>query len=348
MKRSLYLPLIALFLCWLAPLLLWAQPGDSGVVNQVSPAPQPVQRPPVVYNRPAQTFPQNPAAIQAPAPAPVSTENSLADQSDVLDNPFALGEVSSNNPFALASAAEKGQKKNTKTLKVAKPKAPRQAFLSLPKNPAGGWFLFTLLTLLGFLTVLVSVYRDKIADYFKVFTNMNIAWQRYRDVSSFVNLADVLFYLLFVLNAGVLVYQVTQLYGVKINSSPLLDLLLYIGGVSLIYTLRHLKIGVLSFIYPFGNETSFYSYIISTTNRVIGILLMPFLFLIAYAPPGSRRFMVFTTIGLYASIYIYRSIRGLLIASNYIAHHKFHFFMYLCTVEIAPVVILVKLLMQGA
>ena len=44
--------------------------------------------------------------------------------------------------------------------------------------------------------------------------------------------------------------------------------------------------------------------------------------------------------------YIFRSLRGLFVAGRFLAFHKFHFLLYICTVEIAPVLILIKLIFK--
>ena len=47
-----------------------------------------------------------------------------------------------------------------------------------------------------------------------------------------------------------------------------------------------------------------------------------------------------------ALLYLIRSFRGLLIGSRFIPLHIFHFLLYICTAEIAPVLVGVKLIMN--
>jgi hypothetical protein len=53
--------------------------------------------------------------------------------------------------------------------------------------------------------------------------------------------------------------------------------------------------------------------------------------------------LVFWVLGLVSIFYIYRSLRALNIGSKFLVSDQFHFLLYLCTVEVAPVVLLAKL-----
>ena len=64
--------------------------------------------------------------------------------------------------------------------------------------------------------------------------------------------------------------------------------------------------------------------------------------------PLSNAGRVLTMILIIFGITVFCILRGLFLASKYLSFHKFHFFMYLCTVEIAPVLVVVKLLLLKA
>ena len=66
---------------------------------------------------------------------------------------------------------------------------------------------------------------------------------------------------------------------------------------------------------------------------------------IAFAPSNLKLILIYLAFILIIGIYSFRVLRSLFLASKYISLHKFHFFMYLCTIEIAPVLILAKIIM---
>ena len=71
----------------------------------------------------------------------------------------------------------------------------------------------------------------------------------------------------------------------------------------------------------------------------------PFNFLLAYSTPEYRLLVLFWILGLIAIFYIYRGARAGQIGLKFLGTDQFHFLLYLCTVEIAPVLFLVKLAM---
>ena len=143
---------------------------------------------------------------------------------------------------------------------------------------------------------------------------------------------------------GTFCFVLPQFFAEDTTFNTLGSLILCMLGVGAIYILKYIQLRIVGLILPYENEIGFYSFIVSITNKVIGYLLLPALFILAYVPQSAQFYVLYILLGILAIIYIYRALRGLAIGSNTILFHKFHFFIYLCTVEIAPVVILLKLL----
>jgi len=120
--------------------------------------------------------------------------------------------------------------------------------------------------------------------------------------------------------------------------------LICMAFVAAVMLAKHLLMQVIGWIMPFDKELSLYGYMMAVFNQVIGIVLLPFIIVAAFAPDPFKKIALFGGVGAILLIYLYRSIRGVMIGERFMALHKFHFFLYLCTVEIAPLLILVKVL----
>ena len=72
--------------------------------------------------------------------------------------------------------------------------------------------------------------------------------------------------------------------------------------------------------------------------------MIPLLLLLAFGP--SDLFLVWggIAIGIIALLLLTRMIRGLFIGLPYLLQHALHFFLYLCIFEIAPVLLLLKVI----
>ncbi len=203
----------------------------------------------------------------------------------------------------------------------------------------GGIFLF-LMALLAFFN---TVFGTELRDSFRAFTNSNILSLLHRERKDSSQGYFVLFYLFYVINMGVFLFLAAHHLNLLKGSAGIVILFLFVLLVGVLIFLRHSLLNILRGIFPFGKELGLFSYMISIYNQVIGLLIIPFNVGLAFAPESVKLPLLYLAGGMILAVYIYRSIRGLIIANKFLAFHKFHFFIYLCTVEIAPIVVLVKL-----
>jgi len=125
-----------------------------------------------------------------------------------------------------------------------------------------------------------------------------------------------------------------------ISGIGLVGLLIFL--LMCINLLRFWSFKIQSWIFPFNKEVSFYSFHIFLVNKVIGIIFLPIVILQAFIPDPS--FLIWPAILTYLGLISYRYFRSFGIADKYLAFHKLHFFVYLCTAEVAPVVLIIKVL----
>lgn len=197
--------------------------------------------------------------------------------------------------------------------------------------------------LLGFLAAIMTRFRSEVNDVYKAFLSQNLMSLLHREKGTILRLPYIMLYALSTFSVGTLIFLITDFFNVKIFDSNLSSLLTCIAAVGGIYFGRHAILFLLSHIFPFKKEIRLYSFSIAIFNFIIGIVLLPFIIFIAFAPSNTHTIFLYTTLFSVSIIYLFRIIRSLLITNKYLIHSKFHFFMYLCTVEIAPILILLKL-----
>ena len=146
------------------------------------------------------------------------------------------------------------------------------------------------------------------------------------------------------MNMGTFCFLIPQILTTETQFNTFTALLASIAGVSVVYTLKHIQLKVLALVLPIGQEINLYNFIISNTNKVLGYILTPILFLLLYVPSSAQETMLYFSFILLGIIYLYRSFSAIIIAGSIILFHKFHFIVYLCAIEIAPILISLKLL----
>jgi hypothetical protein len=115
-------------------------------------------------------------------------------------------------------------------------------------------------------------------------------------------------------------------------------------GVCLAFLVKHTILYIVSVVFPITKEVKLYNFIIITAGILLGLILLPLNIFIAYSPEILGNFLTYTAFGAIAIVYLVRSVRSLSVASPFLATDQFHFLVYLCAVEIAPLLVLIKFL----
>lgn len=251
------------------------------------------------------------------------------------------------NPFDVAHAvspqtAATAVKPAAKPGKKAKPDRPKRSSEEQYKT-----FLFAVMVgILALLTILVTIFRPVYQRAYRGFLNENMLNQIHRESQSAGALPYFILYGFFLLNAGTFIFLIARHFGAELPWGLWQSWLICVGGATGLILAKHLVLSLIGAVFPVEKETASYVF----TMVIFGILLSLFLVavnvFIAYGPAHLVQSTVYMAFGVIGLVYAFRSLRGLIIANNFLAAYKFHFFLYLCAVEIAPVLVLVKLI-QG-
>jgi len=89
-----------------------------------------------------------------------------------------------------------------------------------------------------------------------------------------------------------------------------------------------------------------YVFVVFMINKVLGILLLPFILILAFANSIYFPAAIIGAGGLSVLLFLYRYLFSLTSVRNKLHISSFHFFLYLCAFEILPLMILYKLVVQ--
>ncbi len=271
-------------------------------------------------------------------PVPLPLEENLAEATD----------TNSSTLMGVKTDKEKRVSKdlsNPRTLLV-KPsglagqlhKLPLSADLELENRSI---FLGASILILLLLTSLLAVNRALVRKAYRAIANDNYLRFLYREYKTMPWLYW-LFYLHFFLNAGFFTYMFLDFYNWYEGSSVLV-LLICILLVMGTYLLKHLSLGTIASAFPVEKEASLYGFVTILVNILLGLALLPINLLIAFGPESLVIMTLWTGIALVVLLYFFRQLKGLFISGRLVRSYLFHFFLYLCSAEIAPLLIVGKL-----
>lgn len=222
---------------------------------------------------------------------------------------------------------------------------PQEEKVGLPNRYRRFVFTITIFSLIS-LTFIITLLRGLLSRVYRGVLNENILSQTFRDRDSVGPFPYWILYGLFFLNAGFFVFLLAHHFdrmpwsGVPYYT----QLFRCIGLVTGLLLLKHLVLHIVAYVFPVEKEMSLYNFMLETFNIVLGIALVPINLMVAYAPEAYGRTVVIILLLAIGLFYLFRYLRGSMIANNYLVFHKFHFLLYICTVEIAPVMVLLKLI----
>ena len=272
---------------------------------------------------------QNPFEVrQTPNLAARDTlkENKSPEESIDHSNPFEIKHVPTN--YAIRD-----------TLLVKKP------IPITSKKTANPNFLFvTISILLLFLTMLVVLNRSLLANIYRAILSDTFLKSVYRFQNNSQTLSYGLFYLFFILNAGLFLFLLLKQLKVDYFSSDPILFFVCVGIIAAVYLVRHLVLKIIGVIFPVTKEVGYFNFTILAFNIFLGIALLPINGLISFSGDYIATLCLYIGVIIFVILYSIRQLRGMLLAANFLTYQKFHFIIYLCTVEIAPVIILAKLI----
>jgi hypothetical protein len=115
--------------------------------------------------------------------------------------------------------------------------------------------------------------------------------------------------------------------------------------IAAIYVVKFIFLNVVGWIFGIGHVTDTYIFIIFLINKMIGIFLLPFIALLAFPTPELINIVILLSYILIAGMLFYRFIISYRPVRNEIKLTRFHFFLYLCAFEIAPLLLIYKVLL---
>ena len=201
-------------------------------------------------------------------------------------------------------------------------------------------FLFLMLIAAIILTTLtISSNKHMVNNILRAVLNDNYLNLMYREQKKAGGIHYYILYFVFAVNAGLFLYF---MYSELLAKSSLPFLWRCVVLIGAIYVVRHLFMRYLSFVYPFKKEIEQFSFTVLIFNIFLGLLLLPINVFVAFSPEPFHSFFLYAGLAVFAIVYIFRQLRGIFISSRLVFNNKFYFFLYLCAVEIAPALLLLK------
>lgn len=202
---------------------------------------------------------------------------------------------------------------------------------------------------LVFLLILFGLLRRAFAKYFhdlfRVFFKTTLKQRQTQEQLLQSSLASVFMNSFFVLSAGLYVNFLLQYFQLVISDNFWLQYVYCAAALATIYLVKYIGLKITGWLFNVSNATESYIFIVFIINKMLGIFLLPFLLLLAFANDplyGSAMVMSWLGIGL---LLIYRFILSYGALRKEVKLNSFHFILYILGFEVIPLLLIYKLLL---
>jgi hypothetical protein len=206
--------------------------------------------------------------------------------------------------------------------------------------------LFYLLVAILFYFALIRIFFEKyFNNLMTLFFRVSLRQQQIREQVLQTPLPSLLLNILFVVSAGL--YASFLLHYSRIGEGVRFWVLyawcmLLLGSI---YLVKFVVLKFIGWVFSISRATDIYIFVVFLVNKMLGIFLLPFLILITFSGEDAREIFITISMAMVFVMWIYRALAAYRPVRNEIKLTPFYFFLYLCAFEIAPLLLIYKVLL---
>lgn len=205
---------------------------------------------------------------------------------------------------------------------------------------------YTMLFLVFLLGFIKNVFPKYFQNLFKLFFQTSLRQKQTKEQLAQDSFASLLINLLFLLSTGLFITLVIQYY--QWASITFWLLYAYVTVIlGLIYLGKYLFVSFAGWVFNNTASASSYLFLVAVVNRIMGVVLLPLTVLLAFADQEIAIVVATISFGVVTLLFIYRYLVSFGLLRSELQLNPFHFFLYLCAVEILPMALIYKLLVEN-
>jgi hypothetical protein len=192
--------------------------------------------------------------------------------------------------------------------------------------------------LAGFVKIVFPKYFN---NMFGLFFQTTLRSKQTREQLLQNKLASLLMNLLFIATGGIYIALVVRLKGWV--SVDFWWLIVYASAIlAITYTVKFLFLQFSGWVFNTKEAAQTYIFVVFLSNKIIAIALLPFLIVLSFNVGQIAEITYTISLFLIIAMLIYRYLVSLSSIRKDLSINPLHFFLYLCTVEILPLLIIYK------
>lgn len=212
-------------------------------------------------------------------------------------------------------------------------------------NEVGDWFTISLIVLVALFTWFRFFYYRIFRQLYTAFYNLTTTNQIVRDESVLLQRASLILSIISYMLMGLFLYQISIFldWDMGVLQGGLVRFVFLSLSVAVAYSVKMILLRFLSTVFDLEKPVALYIFNVFLMIMMIGLLLLPINILLAYGPLQYRYWILLISVGIITLLFVYRLVRAIGIWIGIPGFSLFYLFLYLCTFEIAPLLIIWKM-----
>jgi hypothetical protein len=206
-------------------------------------------------------------------------------------------------------------------------------------------FFYFVIGLVLYFALMRLIFFKYVSTMFTLFFRATLRQQQLREQLLQAPLPALLINIFFIISAATYCTFLADYYRLEFADNFWTTLLYAIILIAGIYLVKFIFLNAVGWIFGISHVTDTYIFIVFLINKMIGIFLLPFIALLAFPTPGLVKPVITVSYILVGGMLLYRFVISYRPVRNEIKLSRFHFFIYLCAFEIAPLLLIYKVLL---
>ena len=205
---------------------------------------------------------------------------------------------------------------------------------------------YTLIGLLLFFALIRNGSSRYLTDLFQTFFRTSVRQRQQREQLVQSPISSLMLNIFFLMSTGMFIALLLQYFRLGMQFNFWLLFLYCFLGLIAIYTVKFISLKFFGWVFQISNVIDTYIFIVFSTNKVIGIFLLPFLVILSFTDGFFNQMALTLGITMVIGLYVYRYFLSYVSVQQQLKMSFFHFVLYFTAFEIAPLLLINKLLFR--
>ena len=207
------------------------------------------------------------------------------------------------------------------------------------------WLFYYLVFLFVLFGLLRRAFGKYFYDLFRVFFKTTLKQRQTQEQLLQSPLPSIFMNVFFVLSTGLYFNFLLRYFQLSIEENFWMQYLYCAGALASIYMVKYIGLKITGWLFNVNEATDTYIFIVFIINKMLGIFLLPFLLVLAFATdPLYSSAIIISWFGI-ALLLVYRFILSYSAVRKEVKLNSFHFILYILGFEVIPLLLIYKLLM---